>query len=112
MKSRDWDGSARSDDGESWRTNFSQSTGNSTKRTPNTERLAQHHKPRALELAKAKNNEVTLTRLNEELMAKVAVLELEQAHQGSPYLSGGAAAGQESQPVSQEDTGGSAVAQG
>ena len=112
LKSRDLEGSVRSDDGASRRTNFSQSTGNSTNRTANTERLAQHHKPRALELAKAKNNEATLTRLNKELMAKVAAMELKQANQGSPYLSGGAAAGQESQPVLQNNTGGSAVAQG
>jgi hypothetical protein len=112
LKSRDLEGSVRSDDGASRRTNFSQSTGNSTNRTANTERLAQHHKPRALELAKAKNNEATLTRLNEELMAKVAAMELQQANQESPYLSGGAAAGQESQPVLQNNTGGSAVAQG
>ena len=86
LKSRDLDGSVRSDDGASRRTNFSQSTGNSTNRTTNTEWLAQHHKPRALELAKAKNNEETLTWLNEESMAKVAAMELKQANQGPPTL--------------------------
>ena len=112
LKSRDLEGSVRSDDGASRRSNFFQSTGNSTNRTANTERLAQLHKPRALELAKAKNNEATLTRLNEELMAKVAAMELKQANQGSPYLNGCTAAGQESQPVLQNNTGGSAAVQG
>ena len=63
-------------------------------------------------MAKSKNNEATLTRLNEELMAKVAAMELQQANQESPYLSGGTAAGQESQPVLQNITGGSAAVQG
>ena len=113
LKSRDLDSSVRSDDDASQRTNFSQSTGNSTNRKASTARLAQNLISIALGLARANNNESTLTRENEELMAKIAAIELEQARQGSPYLSGGVAtAGQESQPISQEDAGDSAVVQG
>ena len=57
------------------RTNFSQSTGNATNRSVNTAKLAMTHKDRALDLAKAHNENATLQKQNADLLVRMKQIE-------------------------------------